>query len=146
MGRPLVPVQLQGVWIALDASCVEEILGEQPWVRIPGAPAQVPGVAGWRGRAVAVLDLGIVGGLGSFLKPGERRQRMVVVRSGDCTLAVPVDVVREVQDVPEERLSALKNTQLAFANSEVELHGVPMPVLDWTALIDAISRIAAGPA
>jgi chemotaxis signal transduction protein len=142
MGRALVPLQFEGVWIALDASCVQEILGEQPWVRIPGAPAQVPGVAGWRGRAVAVLDLGVVGGLGSFLKPGERRPRTVVVRSGGCTLAVPVDVVREVQEVPEDRLTAPKTTQLPFASSEVELHGVPMPVLDWAAVVEAISRTA----
>ena len=146
MGRALVPVQLQGIWLALDAGCVEEILGEQPWVRIPGAPASVPGVAPWRGRALAVLDLAALAGFGTAIQSGENRRRTLVVRSGSSTIAVPVDQVREVQEVGDDRIGAPRNTQLPYSTAEVELNGVPMPVLDWGALLAAVSQVAERPA
>jgi chemotaxis signal transduction protein len=53
-----LPLQLHGVWLAIEASHVQEIVSGRAWVALPGASAEVPGVLAWRGRAIGVLDLG----------------------------------------------------------------------------------------
>lgn len=129
MSLSIVPAKLHDVWFAVPASAVLEILGEQRWVPIVGAPAEMPGVIAWRGRAVAVLDLGPLGG-GASLVVGETRRRTVVVGVGDATLALPVEGVREVQELPDTAMRPAHLTRLRHATMEVELDGVPMPLLD----------------
>ena len=104
MNHAILPVQVNEIWLAFDASYIQEVVGKRPWVPVPGASSRVPGIVGWRGRAVGVLDLGALLGLGGTLSPGEGRERTVVVQIGQATLAIPVDVVREVQEVSESAL------------------------------------------
>jgi chemotaxis signal transduction protein len=139
MAVSLVPLQLREVWMALPAEVVQEILGERPWVAIAGAPAELPGVLSWRGRAIAVLDLGTLVKDGSPIATGQLRRRTLVVEHGGCTLAVPIDAVREVQEVSADRVRTAQVTQQRFADKEVEIDGIPMPVLDLAAVLQAIS-------
>jgi len=142
MSLGVVPAKLHDVWFVVPASAVQEILGEQRWVPIAGAPAEMPGVIAWRGRAVAVLDLGPVSGSGA-LPPGESRRRTIVVHVDDATLALPVDGVREVQEVPDGAVRPAELTRLRHAAMEVELDGVPMPVLELGALLRALAPTTA---
>jgi chemotaxis signal transduction protein len=121
--RALIPLKVQKVWIALDASCIREILGERPWVRVPPLLHQVPGVLAWQGRAIALLDLGTLGDDLKPLAPGERRSRTLVANVDDATLAIPVDEVM---------------TRLGHCAQEVELDGIPRPLLDLHAALHAI--------
>jgi purine-binding chemotaxis protein CheW len=134
----LLPLQHDDVWLALPASYVQEILGSRTWVPIPGAPRAMPGVMAWRGRAVALLDLGALSG-GTPLAAGRERARTVVVTLGASTLAIPVDTVHEVQDIDEDRLRAPHATRQRFADREVDLRGLPVPVLDLPAIMRAVS-------
>lgn len=77
----LVPVEVGGVWFAIDASLIREVLGPCAWVQLPRPRPELPGPMAWRGRAIAVLDLGQFTGVAKPLSPGERRRRTLVVET-----------------------------------------------------------------
>ena len=138
MSVGVVPAKLHDVWFVVPASAVQEILGEQRWVPIAGAPAEMPGVIAWRGRAVALVDLAALGG-GAALPPGTSRRRTVLVNVEDTTLALPVEGVREVQEVPDEAVRPAQLTRFRHSKLEVDLDGVPMPLID---LLDLLRELA----
>jgi chemotaxis signal transduction protein len=138
MTMSIVPAKLHDTWFVVPASAVQEILGEQRWVPIIGAPAEMPGVIAWRGRAVAVVDLGPLSG-SAGLVAGESRRRTVIVRVDDAMLALPVEGVREVQEVPEAAVRPAELTQLRHAAMEVELDGIPMPLIDLADLLRVLA-------
>ena len=142
MSVGVVPAKLHDLWFVVPASAVQEILGEQRWVPIAGAPVEMPGVIAWRGRAVAVLDLGPLSGSGA-LPPGESRRRTIVVHVDDATLALPVDGVREVQEVPNEAVRQAQLTRLRHAATEIELDGVPMPLIELGELVRTLAPTTA---
>ena len=138
MTMSVVPAKLHDVWFVVPANAVQEILGEQRWVPIVGAPPEMPGVVAWRGRAVAVLDLGPLSG-SAALSAGESRRRTVIVNVEDATLALPVEGVREVQEVPDEAVRPSHLTRLRHSTMEVELDGVPMPLIDLADLLRVVA-------
>jgi chemotaxis signal transduction protein len=142
MPLALVPAKLHDAWFVVPASAIQEILGEQPWVPIVGAPSAMPGVLAWRGRAVAVVDLAALGG-GDALTPGTARRRTVLVRIEETTLALPVEGVREVQEVPDDALRPAQLTRFRHSTMEVELDGVPMPLIDLADLLRVLAPPAA---
>jgi chemotaxis signal transduction protein len=135
-------MQLGQVWMALRANHVQEILGALAWVAIPGAPAHLPGVLPWRGRAVAVLDLG--GATGLVQKPlGQTRARTVIAQARGSTVAIPVDAVQEVQLVDEAAVRPSHMTRQRHSLTEVEVKGVPMPLLDLEEIMKSLGEAAA---
>src|SRR5438067_2489750 len=134
----LLPLQVQSISIAIDARQVQEILGQRPWVLLPGARPEIPGVVSWRGRAVGLLDFAAVTEGLLPLDEDAPRARTVIVQAGSCALALPVDAVREVREVPSDALTAPRVTSQKFSSAEVELDGVVMPVFDLAAFIESI--------
>ena len=139
MTSSVVALQIDGVWLGIDADLVLEILGECAWVPLPGVSASVPGVLGWRGRAIAVVDLASATGLSSAVQTA-RRRRALVVKFGADTLALPVDEVREVQEIDEASVRGSHATRLRYSNGEVDLHGLTLPLLDSQALMASLTR------
>lgn len=90
----LLPIEVGGRLLALDALTVVEILGVRPWIAIPRAPAAVPGAIAWRGRALALLELGPALGLQPIVEP-DTRQRNLVVRIHDDVVVLGADRVLE---------------------------------------------------
>jgi len=138
MTMSVVPAKLHDVWFVVPAAAVQEILGEQRWVPIIGAPVEMPGVIAWRGRAVAVLDLGPLSG-SAAMNVGESRRRTVIVNVEDATLALPVEGVREVQEVADDAVRPAHLTRLRHSTMEVELDGVPMPLIDLPDLLRVLA-------
>jgi chemotaxis signal transduction protein len=134
-------MRIRDVWFALDAASVVEILGQQRWAPLPGAPPQMPGVVPWRGRAIATLDLGVLTGALPPLRASELHGRMVILKEGPCTLALAADAVREITEVPRDRLRPPHVTTERFSRGEVELHGTVMPVLDLAAIVQSVARV-----
>jgi chemotaxis signal transduction protein len=134
----LVPAKLHDAWFVVPAEAVQEILGEQSWVPIVGAPPEMPGVIAWRGRAVAVVDLAPLGA-GTALTSGASRRRTVIVAVEDTTLALPVEAVREVQELPDSAVRPAQLTRLRHSTMEVELDGVPMPLIDLRDLLRVLA-------
>lgn len=130
----VLPVTIGGGWIALAATSVWEVMGAASVTAVPGGTSGLVGVLPWRGRAVAVLDLAVFVG-------GERlersRARTVIVGTGDETVALPVDRVREVRVADEVRPAHA--ARLPFATREVELDELVMPLFapgEWLTTLD----------
>ena len=133
-------MRISDVWFALEAASVVEILGQQRWAPLPGAPPQMPGVVPWRGRAIATLDLGVLTGALPPMRPGEVHGRMVVLKEGPCTLALAADAVREITEVARARVRPPHVTADRFSRGEVDLHGTVMPILDMAAIVQSVAR------
>jgi chemotaxis signal transduction protein len=131
-------LRVAGTWVAVDALRVWEVVGPQPWIPIPGATALTPGVLGWRGKAVAVVDLAAALLGAGALQPGEAASRTIIAEAADCSLALPAEAVREVREVGEYRLEPLHAARLRCVAGEVELEGQPVPVLDLDALVELV--------
>jgi chemotaxis signal transduction protein len=142
--RVIVPFRVQQTWVAVDAAHVREVLGERAWFQVPSGTPQIPGILAWQGRAIALFDLGALGG-GTLvpLQPRERRPRTLVVHVSDALLALPVDGVMEVEEVDDSRVQPCHVTRLANCTTEVELRGRPMPLLN---LSETVNGILASPA
>jgi chemotaxis signal transduction protein len=142
MAKAVMAFRVSGTWLAVDALRVWEVLGPQPWIAIPGASAAAPGVLGWRGKAVAVVDLGaVVLGAGT-LRAGETAERTLIAEAAECSLAIPAQAVREVQEVGDYRLEPVHAAQLRCVAGEVELDGKPVPLVDLDAMVDALAGAA----
>lgn len=134
----VMPVQLSKVWVAIGAMHVQEVRGPLPWVALPGAPAHLPGVVPWRGRAIAVLDLGGLLGVAPPVQAGEPRPRTLIAQVDATAFAIPADTVREVHAVAEVQEGHA--TQVRLAHGQVVIGGQVMPVVDLAHAIAAITR------
>lgn len=133
-----MPVQLASAWVALDATHVHEVLGPRPWVALPDAPPHVPGVIPWRGRAIAVLDLGSLLGVAPALQPGEIRPRLLVAQVGEAAFAIPAQTAREIHAV--SHVEEAHATKLRLAQGQVLVGGVVMPVVSLEVAYAAVAR------
>ncbi len=138
MNQVFLPFRLQRAWLMLDATFVRQILGAERWLAVPCASEQLPGVLAWKGRALPVLDLSQILGLGKS-RPGESSRTLILQRPNEA-VAVPVDAVREVRHVPPAELRAPRNAIHAYASAEIELDGHLTTLLDLPALLDSISE------
>jgi chemotaxis signal transduction protein len=141
MAIEIMPVRVAGVWLAIPAAVVQEVVGQQRFIAVPNAVAAIPGVLPWRGRAIALVDIVMVTGLGPGLAAeSDPAPRHVVLHSDDCTLALPVEAVREVQSLSDSELRAQNATRMRFSTREVQLEGAPMPLLDVAELMQSLAR------
>lgn len=134
----VMPVQLASVWIAVSATHLQEVRGALPWVVLPGAPSHLPGVVPWRGRAIAVLDLGGVLGVAPPVRAAEPRARTLIAQVEGTTFAIPADMVREVHTLAE--IDESHATQVRHAHGQVVIGGQVMPVIDLALAVASIVR------
>jgi chemotaxis signal transduction protein len=138
MSIALIPVRVESEWLLLDAALVQEILGAQPWLSMPHARRELPGVVAWRGRAVPLLDLAAVLALGS-LEAQASRARTLIAQTERGFLALPVDEVREVQSFTPEQIREAHAVERPYAPREADLQGTVMPVLDLASLVATLT-------
>ena len=137
MTLAVMPVQLSTVWVAVGVTYLQEVRGPVAWVALPGAPAHLPGVIPWRGRAIAVLDLGGLLGVAPPVQAGEPRPRTLIAQIDTIAFAIPVDTVREVHAVTEVQDGHA--TQLPLAHGQVVIGELVMPVVDLALALAAVS-------
>jgi chemotaxis signal transduction protein len=98
----VVLVRLGGSRYALPMQAVAEVGRPPGLTRVPGVPAWLAGVANWRGRVLAVLDLRpLVAGSGA---PLDRRGRLVVLNRAGVPVGVLVESVEGTQFLDDEQL------------------------------------------
>jgi chemotaxis signal transduction protein len=134
--RSFVPITIDSTWIAVDMAMVREIGGPVTWIALPTASATFPGVAAWRGRAIAVADLAAVLGAGERLVPPTGRVRTLYLQQGGSTLAVPVDAVREPLTVADGDIRAPRARTEAFCTGEMDVVGHTTLVVDLGIILD----------
>jgi chemotaxis signal transduction protein len=135
--RAIIPAMAGSKWFVLDALAVQEVLGIRPWVPLPHASPETPGVLSWRGRAVAVLDVRKFLAGSEPLASGVTCARTLVVEGEGCTLAIPVDAVREVHEVKPSDLRP-SGSATAMIKDEVVVGGTTMPRIDLGAVLELL--------
>lgn len=87
----VVVVRLGGCRYALPLEAVAEVGRPPALTRVPGLPGWVAGVANWRGRVLAVLDLRPL--LQAPVVPLQRGARLVVITSGTVRVGLLCEAV-----------------------------------------------------
>jgi purine-binding chemotaxis protein CheW len=96
----IVIVRLGGCRYALPMPAVAEVGRPPSLTRVPGVPAWVAGVANWRGRVLAVLDLRSM--LSAEPTALDRRARLVVLTRNGVTTGLLTEGVEGTSDVDPE--------------------------------------------
>ncbi|MCC6875752.1 MAG: chemotaxis protein CheW [Sandaracinaceae bacterium] len=135
MDVAVLPVEVAGRALAVEASATREVLGRCEITRVPGAPTGLAGVIAWRGRAVAVLDLGVLLGVAQ----SQERARTLVLEIGGHAIAIPVDRARE-SCLVTPRPSQVGH--MPHARAEVEIEGRVLPLFDAADWLASLERPA----
>jgi chemotaxis signal transduction protein len=136
--RSFVPVTIDATWIAIESASVREIGGPLTWIALPTAGAMLPGVTGWRGQAVAVVDLAAVLGVGARLASPAGRARTLYLSVGGNTLAVPVDAVRGPIALADDDVRPPRARTEAFCVGETDIEGHTALVVELGVVIDGV--------
>jgi purine-binding chemotaxis protein CheW len=133
----VVVVRLGGSRYALPMSAVAEVGRPPGLTRVPGLPAWLAGVANWRGRVLAVVDLRPLLAAGDEL---DRRARLVVLNRGGVPVGLLTEGVEGTQLLDPERVEAalahLPGTAAELLLGQVTDADGPCGVLD----LDAVYR------
>jgi chemotaxis signal transduction protein len=141
--RSFVPIPLDATWIAVDMTAVREIGGPLTWIALPTASSSLPGVAAWRGRAIAVADLAALLGAGERLSSPTSRVRTLYLQQGTSTLAVPVDTVREPLMLAPESIRVPRTRNDSFCTGEVDVEGHTTLIVDLGIILEGQRTAAA---
>lgn len=141
----VVIVRLGGCRYALPMPAVAEVGRPPSLTRIPGVPTWVAGVANWRGRVLAVLDLRPL--LSAESRPLDRRGRLVVLTRNGVTAGLLTEGVEGTHELDPETvepsLAHLPSVTGALISGQVTDTSGPIGVLDLDAvfgLADTLSR------
>ena len=131
-----VVVRLGGCRYGLAMPDVAEVGRPPSLTRVPGLPAWVVGVANWRGRVLAVLD--VRGLLGGRVEPVGRAGRMVVLNRGAVSVGLLVEGVEGALDVDldavEPALAHLPTRTASLLAGQMTDADGPWGLLDLSAL------------
>lgn len=140
----VVVVRLGGSRYALPMPAVAEVGRPPAMTRVPGLPGWVAGVANWRGRVLAVLDLRPL--LSAEPRQLDRRGRLVVLSRNGMTAGLLTEGVEGTSDLdPEVMEPALVNlptvTGALICGQVTDSHG-PVGVLDLDAVFGLADTVA----
>lgn len=138
MEAHVLPVQLDSSWFLIEAHHVREVLGAEPWLPIPRARAELPGVVVWRGRAVPLVDVARVLGVSSGAAHG--RPRTLIVHHDRGVAALPIDAAREVRTIAQEDLRPVHGALVPYATRELDEEGAVAMLIDVNALLTDLER------
>lgn len=141
----VVVVRLGGCRYALPMPAVAEVGRPPSLTRVPGVPNWVAGVANWRGRVLAVLDLRPL--LSADAGPLDRRGRLVVLTRNAVSVGLLTEGVEGTADVHsdaiEPSLAHLPTVTGALISGQITDADGPVGVLDLEAvfgLADTLTR------
>ena len=136
----VVVVRLGGSRYALPMSAVAEVGRPPGLTRVPGLPAWLAGVANWRGRVLAVLDLRPL--LEAATDELDRRARLVVLNRGGVPVGLLTEGVEGTLHVEHEHVEAslahLPGTAAELLVGQVTDDEGPFGVFD----LDAVYRLS----
>lgn len=135
----VVVVRLGGSRYALPMSAVAEVGRPPGLTRVPGLPAWLAGVANWRGRVLAVIDLRPLLEAGDEL---DKRARLVVLNRGGVPVGLLTEGVEGTQLLDPDRVEAslahLPGTAAELLLGQVTDADGPCGVLD----LEAVYRLS----
>ena len=130
-------MRMGGDRYALPMASVGEVGRPPGLTRVPGVPDWVAGVANWRGRVLAVLDLRPL--LGVAAGDLDRRGRVLVLSAGGLRAGLLVEqVVGTIASAPAELepvLASLRSGTATLLAGQLTDAGGPCAVLDLDAVL-----------
>lgn len=136
----VVVVRLGGSRYALPMSAVAEVGRPPTLTRVPGLPNWLAGVANWRGRVLAVLDLRPL--LAGTTSPFDRRARLVVLNRAGVPVGLLTEGVEGTHllddDQVEPSLAHLPESAADLMAGQSTDLGGPCGILE----LDAVFRLA----
>lgn len=136
----VVVVRLGGSRYALPMSAVAEVGRPPTLTRVPGLPSWLAGVANWRGRVLAVLDLRPL--LAASPGPLDRRARLVVLHRAGVPVGLLTEGVEGTHLLDDESvepaLAHLPDSAAGLLAGQTTDADGPCGVLD----LDAVFRLA----
>jgi purine-binding chemotaxis protein CheW len=136
----VVVVRLGGSRYALPMDSVAEVGRPPALTRVPGVPSWLAGVANWRGRVLAVLDLRPL--LAAPTGPLDRRARLVVLNRGGVPVGLLTEGVEGTHLLDDEQLEPslahLPDSAADLLAGQTTDAGGPCGVLD----LDAVFRLS----
>ena len=137
-------MRLGGSRYALPMPAVAEVGRPPALTRVPGLPAWVAGVANWRGRVLAVLDLRPL--LNAEPRQLDRRGRLVVLTRNGVTAGLLTEGVEGTSDLDPETLEPslahLPTVTGALISGQVTDGQGPVGVLDLQAVFGLADTVA----
>lgn len=138
-----VVLRLGGARYAVGMSAIAEVGRLPKLTRVPGTPVWLAGVANWRGRILAVLDVRPL--LGAASTPTGSLGRLVVLSSHGITVGLLTEGVQGVVDCPSERIEpppmTLDSDATALLQGQFTEPAGPIAVLDPTAVLSLRLRL-----
>jgi purine-binding chemotaxis protein CheW len=138
--REVVVVRLGGSRYALPMEAVAEVGRPPSLTRVPGVPGWLAGVANWRGRVLAVLDLRSL--LAAPTAPLDRRARLVVLNRHGVPVGLLTEGVEGTHLLDDEQvepsLAHLPDTAAGLLAGQTTDTEGPCGVLD----LDAVFRLS----
>lgn len=135
----VVVIRLGGSRYALPMEAVAEVGRPPSLTRVPGVPGWLAGVANWRGRVLAVIDLRSL--LAAPLAPLDRRARLVVLNRGGVPVGLLTEGVEGTYLLDDEQiepsLAHLPDSAADLLAGQTTDVGGPCGVLD----LDAVFRL-----
>ena len=130
-------LQVGAARYALGMHLVGEVGREPDLTRVPGLPAWMAGVANWRGRVLAVVELASV--LGEHSLAAHGRRRLVVLRTPEVIVGLVVDAVTGVRTLAGHDVALVAPTvpesTAAMLRGQVDTDEGPVWLLDVDALL-----------
>jgi chemotaxis signal transduction protein len=126
--------------IALEA--IAEVLPVPGVTRLPASPLWLAGVANWRGRVLAVLDLRPL--LGADQRPASSSARLVVLREGEVEAGLIVDAVVGLMTAdgdPHDLPATVAPAAASILSGTVDQEG-PVALLDVTSALALRGQLA----
>ena len=140
-----VMIRLGGSSCAVGMSAVAEVGRLPKLTRVPGTPVWLSGVANWRGRILAVLDVRPL--LGAAITPTGSLGRLVVLSEDGVTVGLLTEGVQGVVNCDVERIEPPPMTLDAEAagllHGQFTEPGGPIAVLDPAAVVGLRTRLPA---
>lgn len=133
---------IAGRAVAIDAAQVESVVDLGQSVPVPGARAEVLGLAALRSRVVTVIDTLVALGLPSYGAPG---RRAVITRVDEHLYAVPVDMLEDVAPFVPTPLPVglhLDGRWADIGRGLVARDGEALLVIDLASLVPTIAQAA----
>ena len=144
-GHGYVVVRLGGGRYAIGMSAVAEVGRLPRLTRVPGTPQWLAGVANWRGRILAVLDIRPL--LAAAITPTGSLGRLVVLSDGDITVGLRTEGVHGVVECAPDRLapppSTLRADTSALLLGQFTESAGPIAVLDPAAVVNLRRQLPA---
>lgn len=124
-------------YYALPSACVSEIARWRMPTPVPGAPAVLPGIINHRGVVLPVVHLALLLGLPET--EAGRSTRYLIARHGEVDLALLVDAIIDMVNLPEADREPLPTTlnpqQARLLIAITRLDDLPVALLDLAEIV-----------